>query len=435
MKRISDYKGLRKNGDYKGVNSKDGSKELNGYIPQKVSKSGIRYFLEENHTFPSISVGIFVKSGARYENEENLGISHFIEHTVFKGTRKRTAFEISHSIEQLGGELNAYTSSEYSLFYVRLLSKDVELGFDVLSDILSNPTFKKELIEKEREVIIEEIQEYYDDPQDICQTESLKSIWGEDPAANSALGKEENVRSIKREDLANFFKKVFNKDNIFISVTGDVDESKTENLIEEYFGKFNENQFVPAVKSPKFDFNERQIKKDTAQVHFALTFNGSKLFMRENLMNSIFTTILGGNMSSRLFQKLREDKGLVYTIYAYPVKLTDTGGTVVYASTMPNNLKTVESMINKELSLIRKIGLTGDEFNDAKNYILGNIILGLESISQRMQRNGVQGLFLGKVKETNVLMDEIKSISFEEFSSYVNGIVDSNFGKVLVGRF
>jgi predicted Zn-dependent peptidase len=406
-----------------------------GYLSQSVSRKGVRYFLEENNTFPSVSLGVFVRSGARYENEGNLGISHFIEHTVFKGTIKRTAFEISHSIEQAGGELNAYTSVEYSLFYVRLLSKDVELGFDVLSDILSNPTFNKELIEREREVIVEEIQEYYDDPQDICQTESLRAIWGNDSIANSALGVEDIVKNISRDDLANFFNKYFNKDNIFISVSGDLNSSRAEGLIDKYFGYFNLNTFVPEVSTPNYNFQERKIDKDNAQVHLALAFKGSKLFSEENLMNSIFTTILGGNMSSRLFQKLREDKGLVYTIYSYPVKMTDTGATVVYASTMPKYVDTVQEIILKELDLVKKNGFTQNEFNDAKNYITGSIILGLESISQRMQRNGVQGLFLGKVKETNALMEELSSIKFDAFLDYTSKIVDSNFGKVLVGKF
>jgi predicted Zn-dependent peptidase len=405
-----------------------------GYIGQSVSKNGIRYFIEENHTFPSVSLGVFVRSGARYENDIDLGISHFIEHTVFKGTQKRTAFEISHSIEQLGGELNAYTSVEYSLFYVRLLSKDVELGFNVLSDILTNPIFKQDLIDREREVIIEEIQEYYDDPQDICQTESLRSIWGGDAIANSALGVEEVVKSINRDDLVTFFTRFFNKDNIFISLSGDIDTSLVESLLEQYFEPFNSNPFVPLVSTPEYDFQERHIQKDNAQVHFALTFKGSKLFAKDNLMNSIFSTILGGNMSSRLFQKLREDKGLVYTVYAYPVKMTDTGATVIYASTMPKHVETVEAIIRDELEAVRKSRFTQGEFIDAKNYITGSIILGLESVSQRMQRNGVQGLFLGKVKETNALMEELNSITFDEFSGYTQNIVDSGFGKVLVGK-
>ncbi|MGB9695063.1 MAG: M16 family metallopeptidase [Caldisericaceae bacterium] len=405
-----------------------------GYLSEKISGKGIRYFLEENHTFPSVSIGVFVRSGARYEELNHLGISHFIEHTVFKGTEKRTAFDISHSIEKAGGELNAYTSVEYSLFYVRLLSKDAEIGFDILSDILSNPTFNKELIERERGVIIEEIQEYYDDPQDICQTESLKSIWGEDPIANSALGVEDVVKGISRDDLEHFFKRYFNKDNIFISISGDMSSSAADNLVDRYFGSFNPTSFVPQVSTPEYNFQERKVSKDNAQVHLSLTFKGSRLFSDDNLMNSIFTTILGGNMSSRLFQKLREDKGLVYTIYSYPVKMTDAGATVIYASTMPKYVNSVEQIILEELELVRKKGFLENEFSDAKNYITGSIILGLESISQRMQRNGVQGLFLGKIKETDVLMDELNSIQFDQFEDYAGRILDSGIGKVLVGK-
>jgi len=194
------------------------------YTPTYKTNSGLRYFLEENNTFPSVSLGVFVKSGARYETD-HFGIAHFIEHMVFKETQKRSAFEISNLIESVGGEINAYTSTEYSLFYVKMLSKDIELGFDVLSDILKHPTFNAELLEKEREVILEEIFEYYDDPQDICQSEALNSIFGDAPVSRNPLGSEESVRAITRDDLVEYFNKFFVKDNIFISGFGDIDRS------------------------------------------------------------------------------------------------------------------------------------------------------------------------------------------------------------------
>ncbi len=407
--------------------------EENKYSDIKVSPGGIKYFVEEYNAFPSVSLGIFVRSGSRYEDGIKKGISHFLEHTVFKGTKKRSAFEISREIEKIGGELNAYTSPEYTLFYVKLLSKHAEKGFDVLSDIVKNAIFDERLVERERHVVLEEIQEYLDSPEDICQTESLHSIWDDESVANNPLGTIESVSSITRDDLVSLYRKLFNKENMFISVAGDISTSDAESLIEKYFSDVNSNAFVPRVVTPQYHFEKRTFKKDSTQVHIAVTLNGYRLYSRESLMQSIFTTVLGGNMSSRLFQKLREQKGLVYTIYAYPVRFIDTGGTVIYASTIPSHRSEVELGIEKELDSIAKEGVKKDEFIDAREYILGSVLLGLESLSSRMQRNGAQGLFLNKIRKITTLMEEIESVKYGEFNAFAKSLAGSERGKVIVG--
>lgn len=403
-------------------------------IPVRVSRGGIRYFLEESHAFPSVSFGVFVKSGCRFEEENLLGIAHFIEHMVFKETKNRTSYEISHAVESLGGEINAFTSSEYSVFYVKLLRKDIRTGVEILSDIMKNPTFNSKLLEREREVVLEEINEYYDDPQDICQTEALKTIWGNDPASRNPLGKEETVKKISSSDAFSYFSKFFNRENTFISVVGDIDEKTVEELLNEYFDDFNGDFFTPEIQKSEYKFNEIKYEKDTAQMHLAITFKGSSLFGEENLKNSLFTTILGGNMSSRLFQHLREERGLVYTVYAYPVRLSDIGGSVVYASTTPKKINDVSGLIYSELEDIRRNGLKKSEFEDAKKYLLGSLVLGLESMTSRMQRNGVHGLFLGRIETVHKLMEKLEKISFDDFSAYVSDLLSSEMGKVIVGK-
>ncbi|MGC8978503.1 M16 family metallopeptidase [Caldisericum sp.] len=398
-----------------------------------ISKNGIRYFVEENHTFPSVSLGVFVKSGSRYETDK-LGIAHFIEHMVFKETKKRSSFEISKAIEGLGGEINAYTSSEYTLFYVKLLQKDIEVGFDVLSDILTNPTFNKELLEKEREVILEEIYEFYDDPQDICQTEALRSLWGDSPLSRNPLGTEESVRSITYEDIVSYFENFFVKGNIFISAVGDIDRLKAEELVERYFKDFKEGNKDINAETVSYKFLDINYPKETAQLHLAITLKGEKSFTHESYLHSIFTVALGGNMSSRLFQKLREEHGLVYTIYAYPVRLVDTGGTVIYASTLPKYEKVAKEIIFEELNSVKEKGFTHDEFVNAKNYLLGSMILGLESTSSRMQKNGVSGLMQGYIRSVEAIIKEIEGIEKDEFDSYLKNLLDGTYGTVRVGK-
>ena len=403
------------------------------YTPTYKTNSGLRCFLEENNTFPSVSLGVFVKSGARYETD-HFGIAHFIEHMVFKETQKRSAFEISNLIESVGGEINAYTSTEYSLFYVKMLSKDIELGFDVLSDILKHPTFNAELLEKEREVILEEIFEYYDDPQDICQSEALNSIFGDSSVSRNPLGSEESVRTITRNDLVEYFNKFFVKDNIFISGFGDIDRDAFEGLVEKYFGDFNDKPLSFELDPPSYKFLELNRLKDITQLHLAVTFKGEKNFTHEGYLQSIFTTVLGGNMSSRLFQKLREKNGLAYTVYAYPVRFMDAGGTIIYTSTLPKYGNAAKDMILEEINLIKENGLTDKEFANAKNYLLGSFVLGLENSSARMQKNGVSGLFQGNVRSIDSVIKEIESITKDELEHYIKNLIDGQFGFVKVGK-
>ncbi len=405
----------------------------NRYSYEQVSETGVRFFLEQNNTFPVVSIGVFVRSGSRYETNENLGISHFLEHAVFKGTKNRTAYEISHEIEKLGGELNAFTSPEYTLFYVKLLSKHMEKGFDVLSDIIKNAVFEEELIEREKRVILEEIEEYYDSPEDICQTEALRSIWGDQSIGNNPLGTRETVSKIGSKELKSLYEKFFNKGNMVVSVAGDMNKDNARDLIETYFGDARAAGSVPKIRKPNYMFNDRKFSKNTTQFHIAVTLKGYPLYTRESLMQSIYTTILGGNMSSRLFQRLREESALVYTVYAYPVRFIDTGGTVIYASTGIGHVSDVRSGIEKEIDDIARHGVKKSEFSDAKEYLLGNVILSLETLSGRMQRNGVQNLFLGKVKRIEALIKEIESLSFGEFNVFAKDISRSPRGSVLVG--
>ncbi len=405
---------------------------MQGITNVNTSKSQIRYFLEENHSFPAVALGVFVRSGSRYEGDK-LGIAHFIEHMVFKETKNRSAFEVSSAIESLGGEINAYTSFEHSTFYVKLLSKDIERGFEILSDILINPTFNSVLLEKERQVILEEIFEYYDDPQDICQTEAVKSVFGNHPVSRNPLGSEESLKAITKEDLENYFNKFFVKDNIFISVVGDISKETFLDLLEKYFGDFKEGRVNIIDDSPSYNFSELVIPKDTTQLHLAITLKGEKSFTHESYVHAIFTTALGGNMSSRLFQKLREENGFVYTVYAYPVRFVDTGATVIYASTLPKYGSTVKSMILEELENLKQKGLSDKEFTDSKNFLLGNLILGLESSSSRMQKNGVSGLLQGYVKNVDAIIKEVQSISKDEVNAYLSKWIDGNYGVVKVG--
>jgi predicted Zn-dependent peptidase len=407
--------------------------ENNKYNSVGITNSGLRYFVEEHNAFPSVSFGVFVRSGSRYEDGLKRGISHFLEHTVFKGTKTRSAYEISREIEKLGGELNAYTSPEYTLFYVKLLSKHVEKGFDILSDIVKDAVFDKELIERERRVVLEEIQEYLDSPEDICQTEALHTIWDDELVANNPLGTVESVSSITRDDLDELYKKLFNKENMFLSVAGDISHKHAEELIEKYFSDVNSRAFTPQIELPHYHFETRSFKKDSTQVHIAVTLKGYRSYSRESLMQSVYTTLIGGNMSSRLFQKLREQKGLVYTIYTYPVRFIDTGGTVIYASTIRAHKDEVISDIEKELDSISKNGVREDEFTDAREYVLGSVLLGLESLSSRMQRNGAQGLFLGKVRKISALTEEIEKIGYKEFNEFARTISNSERGRVVVG--
>lgn len=376
--------------------------------------NGIQILMEKIENNKSLAIGVYVKTGSKYEKDGEYGLSHFLEHMVFKGTDTRTALEISEAIDRIGGHMNAFTSKEVTGYYVSLLSSYIETGFDVLSDMLLNSNFTEENIKKEKSVVIEEIKMYEDVPEDKIHDMNCEyAIKGN--CANSVLGSIESVSSITRDKLLEYYSNKYTTDNMIISVAGNFEEETILSIAEKYFGALNRKE---SKTKEKFDFSlangNNIVKKDINQIHLCVNTKGTSYLNDNRYVLSIISNILGGNMSSRLFQKIREDKGLAYSVYTYLSSYYEDGMFTAYAGTTKDNYLEVIEMIKEEFNSIKESGITAAELDKAKNQLLSSLILGLETSKARMSRMANSYLNFGRIVEMDELIEKVKRIELDD---------------------
>lgn len=388
--------------------------------------NGIKVITEYIPYVNSISVGIWVRSGSRYEDKENSGVSHFIEHMLFKGTKNRTSKEIAEEIEELGGQINAFTGKEATCFYVKMLDEHMDVGIDVLSDMISNPKFSEDDIEKEKSVIQEEISMYEDSPEDIVSDLLAAGIWGEDALSYPVLGTNETIRNMNKKRIEDYFSKKYKPENIVISIAGNFNEEHLLNKLNRSFVNKQPNENIDITYSkPLIEKNILIRNKDIEQVHIAFALPGIELG-NENLYTLLLiNNIFGGGTSSTLFQKLREEKGYVYTIYSYPSAYKNIGIFNIYLALNEQYIEDAIKLINEEIDKIKKDKISGDKIIKAKEQLKGNYILGLESISSRMFGIGKAELMLGKVYEPKEILKKIDDITKDD----IENVIDTVFGR------
>lgn len=397
--------------------------------------NGIRMVTEEIPYVNSVSIGIWVKVGSRYENVENNGISHFIEHMLFKGTKTRSAKEIANSIDKIGGQLNAFTSKECTCFYAKVLDTHFDIALDVLADMFFNSNFSSEDIDKERGVVIEEINMYEDSPEDLVHDLFSQCVWSGNPLGMSILGTEESLENLSRDRIIKYFNENYIPQNIVISVVGNFRHQEAVKKIRDYFEKAEKrNNGAAQIIMPKFEPEYTLKSKVTEQVHLCMGFNGvdirSKAYYPMLVMNNVF----GGAMSSRLFQKIREDRGLAYSVFSYPSSFEDCGLFSIYAGSKPDNLKSVAELIMEEIREVKKTGITEEELYDSKEQLKGSYILGLESTSGRMISIGKSELLLEKIYSPAEVLERIDNVDMDSINSIIEHIFDmDNMGAAVIG--
>jgi len=395
--------------------------------------NGLRIVVEDIDYVNSVSVGLWVKNGSRNENDKNNGISHFIEHMFFKGTTNRTALEIAECIEDIGGQINAFTGKEATCFYVKVLNSHLDLAIDVISDMLFNSKFLPEDIEKEKGVIIEEINMSEDSPEDVLSDLHSKAMWGKDSISFPILGSIDTVKSFTKEHLMEYISSYYIPENSVISIAGNVDLNKVERLIEKYFGTWNIlNKKVTNYSKPEFLSNHFFKKKNIEQLHLSLGIPGV-----ENGSNDLYTLLIlnnmyGGVASSILFQKIREERGLCYSIYSYITTFNNIGAITVYAGLNAKYAYDVIARIKDEMLKFSTSVITKDKLKKLKEQLKGNYILGLESISSRMFNNGKSLLLLNRLNIPEDIIDKINKIDEESIervmkNTFYKGIVNSSF--------
>ena len=404
--------------------------------------NGLKVVLEKNDYVNSISVGLWVENGSRNENVENNGISHFIEHMLFKGTENRTSKEISESIEEVGGQLNAFTGKEATCFYIKVLDSHIDLALDVLADMLFNSKFTDEDIEKEKGVIEEEINMSEDSPEDVLSDLQSKVIWGEDPISLPILGTHHTVRSFNRAQLIKYLSTYYIPENSVISICGNIDISTIESKILKYFGKWkSKNKIITSYSSPKIQNNHLYKRKKIEQIHIGMGLYGIETGNDDIYPLLVISNILGGGASSILFQKVREELGLCYSIYCYTASYKNTGVVSIYTSMNVNSAYEAVASIRNEIEKFISKGITEDKLNKTKEQLKGNYLLGLESTSSRMFANGKSVLFLNKINKPKEIIKKIDNININDIervmkktfyagiqnSAYVGDIDDCSF--------
>lgn len=351
-----------------------------------VLENGVTIVTESSPSFYSASIGIWVENGARNETPENNGISHFIEHMLFKGTKKRNAHDIAMEIDSVGGTINAFTSEESTCYYVRVLEEHVDRATDVLSDIFLNSLFDESELEKEKEVILQEIKMVEDTPDDHIHELFGEIFWGRHPLGLPVLGTAENISSFKRGPLVDYMSKMYAPDSIVIAAAGKVDHERLVKAFEASFSSVERVSPASADEGPLYSSDLLVLNKRLEQVHFNFGFKGVSCTDPKRYAVYILNSILGGGMSSRLFQEIRERRGLAYSIYSYLSTYVNAGLIGVYAGTRSDTCLEVFELACREIKRFKEEPLSEEELRFAKEQIKGNVLLGLEGTESMMQR-------------------------------------------------
>lgn len=349
--------------------------------------NGVRILVENVPYVRSAAIGLWCKTGSRHELENEAGITHLIEHMLFKGTERRTAKEIAESIEGRGGMLNAFTDKESTCYYCRVLSDDVANGVDVLSDMMLHSNFDPEELEREEEVVCEEIKRSLDEPSDHVHELHLGYRWGDHALGKPIIGTEESVRSFRASHIRDYMDRRYRAENVVLSIAGNVDVEQVKEVAEKYLGKIQNGGESTQVSRPAGVAAVNEVAKDTEQVHFCIGTDGISVYDEEDIaVMSILDSALGGSMSSRLFQEIREKRGLVYSVGSYVLSYGAGGAYTVYGGTSQKNWELVKELVRKEFDDVMSNGLSADELERTKKSLAGNLVLALEGMNSRMMR-------------------------------------------------
>lgn len=384
--------------------------------------NGMPVVMETVKNMRSVVIGIWVKVGSRYEPPEKNGISHFLEHMFFKGTKKRSAKDIAIEIDSLGGELNAFTSRETTTFYIKVLDEYLERGLELLSDIFLNSTFPEEDIEKEKKIIKEEIKMIEDTPDDYIHDLSNRTIWGDSDLGQSVLGKRETIRSFAKEDLLSHIRKYYGTRDTIAACAGNFEHEQLISTLNKHFVHLRKGSEPDKCSPPEYKSRIAVFGKQLSEAHLVLALKGIPQASRERYTLFTLNTIFGSGVSSRLFQEIREKRGLAYSIYSYVSSYLDTGMWGVYAGVSRKKVQEVIELILREIHSLKDT-VTERELQRAKNQLKGNIVLGLESTSSRMNNIARQEIYYGGYFSPEEVMKEIDSITLQQVKELAEKII------------
>ncbi|NLB91248.1 MAG: insulinase family protein [Clostridiales bacterium] len=382
----------------------------------------------------SVSVGVWVGVGSANETKEENGLSHFIEHMVFKGTQKRSAKDFATQMDEVGGQLNAFTGKDCTCFYAKVIDENLPLAVDILSDLVLNGVFDKGELEKERGVIIEEIAMSEDDPEDLVHELLAKAQFADQSLGRSILGPSQQIQNYSRADLLTYQKNHYLPENAVISVAGNYALPLLKEVIEKYFGNWQGKGKKTIGENTPLAYHSGHFfhEKKTEQVHLCLGYEGRPLGGKNAYLMAMLNNLIGGGMSSLLFQRIREELGMAYSVYSYPLSYQNGGVLNIYAGMSEANALKVAVEIQGILEKLLAQGIDEKLFLQMKNQLRGSYLLGLENVSGRMQSLGRSQLLLGKINKVEESLALMESVTLEEITALCHRIFSSKPAVALV---
>ena len=417
------------------------SADQGGLVKRTVLPNGLRIITEQMPSVRSAAIGIWVNVGSRDELPSQTGSAHYLEHLLFKGTKTRTALDISSAIDAVGGEMNAFTSKEFTCFYTRVLDTSVPTAIDVLVDMITSATIATADVNGERQVVLEEIAMRDDDPSDLVHEHFASALWGESPLGRSILGTVENISSLSRRSIHGFYQKFYSPDRLVVSIAGNVDHAQVVKLVRKAFEKGGADLSQDA--SPYMPTKRKQpvnrkhevvfVPKTTEQANVVIGALGIDRDDERRYTLSLLNAALGGGMSSRLFQEVREKRGLVYSVYSFSQQFLDSGMVGVYAGCGPARLDAVRETVTMVLDDVAAHGITAAELEKAKGQFAGGMVLGLEDTGSRMSRIARNELTTGDVPSVSQVLDRVQAVTLDEVNDLARHLWSQDRLTTIVG--
>ncbi len=383
-------------------------------ITRSVLPNGLRLVTERMPHVRTAAMGLWVNAGSRYEPAGQHGISHFLEHLFFKGTATRSALEIAQAADEIGGQMNAFTDREQTVFYVKVLAAHFERAVEIVADMLLRSTFAPEHIERERQVIAEEIKSYEDSPDELVQDLFAQTVWNGHPLGRPVIGTLATVNRLSRDDLLRYIERFYRPANVVVSVAGDIEHEQVAAVLERHLGAWDGDGVPAATDPPRPEAGVTTRLKETEQVHLTLGTQGLAHADDRPYALSLLDHLLGGGMSSRLFQEIRERRGLVYTIASYATAYRDGGLFVIYAGMSPDAGPEVIRLTLEEIERIRAQPVDAAELARAKESLKGSLMLSLESTGSRMSILARSEIYHGRQITLDELIAKVDAVTAED---------------------
>jgi predicted Zn-dependent peptidase len=396
-------------------------------------ENGIPVVMESFKTVRAVAVGVWVKVGSRYESRDENGISHFLEHMFFKGTKKYTAKDIAVEIDTMGGDLNAFTSRENTAFYVKVLDEYLEKGINLLSEIFVHSTFPEDEIEKEKKIIREEVKMVEDTPDDYIHDLFNETVWGCEGLGQSILGTRETIASFTREGIISHIRRYYGTKDIVIACAGNFEHMEMMKLLNHRFGGLRQGSEPKIGSVPVFRTEAKVFPKDLSEAHICIGVPAISQVSDERYAIFILNSILGGSVSSRLFQEIRENRGLAYSVFSFTSSYLDTGLWAVYAGVSKKRVSEVSDLIVREMMRLKET-ISEDELDKSKRHLKGNMLLALESTNSRMNNIARQEMYFGKYISPDEIIKAVDQVTMNQITDLAERLIrKSLFSAVVYG--